>query len=137
MTLDIKIREGLGELKFGMPVEEVSALWGQAGEVESIDSPCDEPTTVLHYDNLGATLFFEGENPCLQCIDIHNTDCRLFGQRVFDLDEVAVVRLMVSNQYFEQDVENEDWGERRVSFSEGNIDFFFEGRTLLSVVFGR
>ena len=31
----------------------------------------------------------------------------------------------------------ESWGERRVTFIEGNIDFFFENDELMSVVFGK
>ena len=50
----------------------------------------------------------------------------LFGQPIFDLEEKEIVKLMVDNNYFEQDVDIEAWGERRISFNEGNIDFFFE-----------
>ena len=43
---------------------------------------------------------------------------------------------MVENKYFEQDVDNEDWGERRVTFNEANIDFYFEDEELQSVIIG-
>ena len=83
------------------------------------------------------SLFFEGDNPTLTCIDIANEDCTLFGKEVFDMNEKEIVALMVSNNYFEQDADTEDWGERRISFPEGNIDFFFEDDELMSIIIGK
>ena len=134
--MEIKIRQGLGELKFNMPVEEAVALLGTANEVENIDNAADETTTVLRYTDMGLTLFFEGENPTLACIDVANEDCTLLGEDVFDLDERQLVQLMVKNNYTEQDVDEEDWGERRVSFPEGNIDPYFDEGELMSIIIG-
>ena len=58
------------------------------------------------------------------------------GKKIFELNEKKIVQLMVQNNYFEQDAEDEAWGERRISFGEGNIDFFFENDELLAVVYG-
>ena len=136
MNLEIRIKEGLGDISFHMPVEEVMAKIGTADEVENIDNAADEPTTVLHYNKLGITLFFEGENPELACIDVDNEECTLLGEEVFNLDERTLVKLMVSNDYVEQDVDEEDWGERRVSFPQGNIDFYFDEGEMVSVILG-
>ena len=60
--------------------------------------------------------------------------------RLLDLlpiEQKEIVRLMVDNHYFEQDVDNEVWGERRITFNEGNIDFFFEDDELMSVIIGK
>lgn len=137
MNLEIKIHQGFGDIKFDMPVEEVVSILGQADEVENIDNVADETTTVLHYNELDLTLFFEGENPVLSCIDLSNEDSTLLGVEIFDLGEKDLCQLMIKNQYFEQDIENEDWGERRISFNEGNIDFYFEDDELLSVSYGK
>ncbi len=136
MNLEIKIKEGIGDIRFQMPVEEVVALHGTADEVENIDNAADEPTTVLHYNNQGLTLFCEGENPQLACIDIDNEECTLFGRKVFDMNERDIVKLMVANKYTEQDADEEDWGERRISFPEGNIDFYFDEGELVSIILG-
>ena len=119
-----------------MPVEEIVKLLGMADEVENIDNEADESTTVLRYNNDGMTLFCEGENPELACVDVSNEDCTLFGEKVFDLDERALVALMVKNNFTEQDVDEEDWGERRVTFIEGNIDFYFDKGELVSIILG-
>lgn len=137
MNLTINIKQGLGDVRFNMPVEEVVALLGNADEVENIDNAADEPTTVLQYNNHGITLFFEGENPVLACIDVSNEECTLFDKRIFDMNERQLVELMVANKYLEQDVDEEEWGERRVSFPEGNIDFFFDEGELVSIIIGQ
>ena len=136
MDFTIKLKKGLGEIEFGMPVEEVVRLLGTADEVENIDNAADESTTVLRYNDEGLTLFCEGDNPTLACIDVANEECTLFGQKVFDLDERDLVKLMVDNNYSEQDVDEEDWGERRVTFPEGNIDFYLDEDELISVILG-
>lgn len=136
MDLTIKIKKGIGDLTFGMPVEEVVNLMGTADEVENIDNAADESTTVLRYNEEGLTLFCEGENPTLACIDVSNEDCTLFGETIFDLEERNLVDLMVKNNFTEQDVDEEDWGERRVTFNEGNIDFYFDNGELISIILG-
>lgn len=135
MDFTIRIKQGLGNLTFDMPIEQVVALWGEPDDVENIDNVSDETTTILHYAD--TTLFFEGENPTLSCIDISEPSSTLLGAPIFKLTEKEVVRLMVDNHYYEQDIDNEAWGERRISFNEGNIDFYFEKDTLLSVLFGK
>lgn len=137
MDYTINIKKGLGNIAFGMPVEEVVALLGNADEVECMENAADETTTILHYDDGAITLFFEGENPTLECIDLSEEDATLFDQKLFDMNEKEIVQLMVKNNYFEQDADEEAWGERRISFGEGNIDFFFEDDELLAVVYGR
>ena len=108
MNLTINIKQGLGDIRFQMPVEEVVSLMGTADEVENIDNAADEPTTVLHYNDMGITMFFEGENPVLACIDVCNDECTLFGKEIFDMDERQIVALMVSNNYTEQDVDDDE-----------------------------
>ena len=136
MELTIDIKKGLGDLKFNMPVEDIVGLLGNADEVENIDNAADESTTVLHYNDLGITLFCEGENPTLACIDVDNEDTTLFDKMVFDMDERKIVELMVKHNYTEQDADEEDWGERRISFPEGNIDFYFDEGELVSIILG-
>ena len=136
MNYAINIGKGIDIVCFRMPVEEVVALLGTADEVENMENAADEPTTVLRYLDKGLTLFFEGENPVLACIDVCNEDCTIFGEEVFDMDERAIVQLMVKNNYVEQDVDEEDWGERRVSFPQGNIDFYFDEGDMVSIILG-
>lgn len=136
MEMNIDIKKGLGSLRFHTPIEEVVALMGQPTKVETIDNVIDETTTIMRYEALRLTLFFEGENPQLECIDISNPNSRLFEQTIFDLNERAITNLMVKYNYTEQDVDTESWGERRISFPEGNIDFYLDNDKLVSISFG-
>ena len=43
---------------------------------------------------------------------------------------------MVKNNLTEQDVDEEDWGERRVTFNQGNIDFYYDNGELVSIILG-
>lgn len=136
MNLEIKIKEGLGDLRFGMTEEQIKAIMSRPDEVEHIENAADEPTTVMHYNDHGITLFLEDEPQVLACIDLANEQCTLFGKEVFDLDERELVKLMVANDLTEQDVDQEDWGERRVSFPQGNIDFYFADGEMTSIIMG-
>ena len=137
MNMEIKLRQGIGDITFGMPVEDIVAHLGNPDEVENIDNAADESTTVLRYNDLGLTLFCEGDNPVLACIDVSNEECRLFGQPVFDLEERPIVELMVRNNLTEEDADEEDWGERRIGFPEGNVDFYFDQGELVSIILGQ
>lgn len=132
----INIKQGFGNIKFDMPIEEVVSILGEPNEVETIENATDETTTVLRYNNT-LTLFFEGDAPILSCIDIADENTTLFGHKIFEMNEKEIVNLMVTNHFFEQDVDNEEWGERRVTFGEGNIDFYFDEDDLLSVIIGK
>ena len=137
MDFTIKIKEGFNEIRFDMPVEEVVALMGAAEEVETMDNAYDETTTILHYFDGTLSLFFEGDSPTLQCIDTSIEECEMFGEKIFEKNEKEIVQLMVKNNYYEQDADEESWGERRISFGEANIDFFFENDELIAVVYGK
>lgn len=137
MELSIKIREGLGDIRYDMHIDDVYKLLGEATEVEHIENAADEPTIVLHYDDKGITMFFEGDGATLQCIDVSNTDTLLFGEKVFTLTDKEVAKLMVSNKYLEQDINNEEWGEKRITFNDANIDFYFQKGKMVSIIMGK
>ena len=136
MNLEIKIKQGIGDVRFGMSIAEAEAILGQPTDYEDIDNGFDEALKVAHYDGLDMTLFFEGEVKTLNCIDIYNANATLFGEKIIGRTEREVVSLLVANKYYEQDIETEAWGERRVSFAEGNIDLFFADNRLASISIG-
>lgn len=137
MDFTIELKKGIGNLMFGMTVENVKQVLGEPTVMETIDNGMEEETLVLHYDDQNLTLFFGGETKLLDCIDTDNEETILFGQKIYTMDEKEIAQLMISNNYFAEDIETESWGERRVTFIEGNIDFFFEKDELMSVVFGK
>lgn len=137
MNLEILIKQGIGDVRFGMNITNAEKILGTPTETETIDNGFDKAITVAHYDDALMTLFFEGDDRTLNCIDIYNKDATLFGEKVFQKNELEIVRLLVANKFYEQDIENEAWGERRVSFADGNIDLFFFDNHLESISIGR
>lgn len=137
MNLTIFPKQGIGEIKFDMPVEEVVAILGEPSSVEQIDNAADESTTVLQYDDLELTLFFEGDNPVLASIDIANEDCTLYDEEIFDLDMKEVSDILKAHGCKDFDEDVEDWGEHRITFFDANIDFYFEDDYLMSINIGK
>lgn len=137
ITLEIKPKEGLGELNFGDSSEKLISYLGEAKEMEDIEDEDEFNTIILNYWDKGISAFFEGiEKSVLSCFEVDNTEATLFGKRVFDLSEKEIVETMKENGYEELETEDEEDGERRVSFEDGMIDFFFEENELVAVNWG-
>lgn len=137
MKNEIILKEGFGELRFGMQINQVINLIGNPSEVEEIGEDLEMPATVLYYEEKGLSLFFENLNQeKLSCINIETEDILLFGKQIFGKTSKEIVELMRENQIFEQTMDKEEWGEERISYEEYAIDFFFLDDKLNSVTLG-
>ncbi|MCF8229499.1 MAG: hypothetical protein K9G58_07735 [Bacteroidales bacterium] len=137
LTLEIKPKEGLGELKFGESSEKLISMLGEAEEMEDIEDEDEFNTVILNYWDKGISAFFEGkENSVLSCFEVDNPETILFGQKVFELSENEIIELMKENGYSDIDTDVEENGEKRLSFEDGMIDFFFDDDSLLAVNWG-
>jgi len=136
MELPLELKRGIGRIHFGMTIEEVEKFMGKASDIEQIDGTETKFTSILRYTDEGITLFFEGESCLLVYIDISNEDCTLWGEKIFFLQEVEIEDLMKKKGYKNFEKEEEDWGEKRITFHQGNIDFFYENGELISIFFG-
>ncbi len=136
MNLEIKPKVGLGDLKFGEIPENVTKLFGAPEQAEEISTDDYLKTTILSYNN-GVTVFLEGlVEPVVSNFDIDNRNAVLFGKEIFGMDEKAIIELMKENQFKEFEKEDEEWGEMRISFDDGLIDFYFEDNKLAAVSWG-
>jgi len=136
MNLEIKPKVGLGDLKFGEIPENVTKLFGAPEQAEEISTDDDLKTTILSYNN-GVTVFLEGlVEPVVSNFDIDNRNAELFGKKIFEMDEKAIVDLMNENHINELEKEEEEWGEMRLSFDDGMIDFYFEENKLVAISWG-
>ncbi|MCK9292076.1 MAG: hypothetical protein WCR58_06200 [Bacteroidales bacterium] len=132
----IKPLEGCGDLHFGQSIEDITALLGEAEEIDHLDTDDDMTTVVLHFWEQYISIFFEGvERTVLACFETDHPDTLLFGKKVFELSREETIALMQSNGYHELETEEEE-GEIRISFEDGLIDFFYDGDTLLAVNWG-
>jgi hypothetical protein len=137
MKNEIILKEGFGELRFGMQINQVINLIGNPSEVEEIGEDLEMPATVLYYEEKGLSLFFENlDQEKLSCINIETEDILLFGKQIFGKTSKEIVELMRENKIFEQTMDKEEWGEERISYEEYAIDFFFLDDKLNSVTLG-
>ena len=134
--LEIKPGIGLSALLFGASMNESEALFGKPEEIQLIDDIEEFKTTVWHYWENGFTLFFDEQNNQLfHCVEIDNSETILFGKIVFELKEKQIIELFKENKITEYESEQHEWGEKRLSFNQANIDFYFERNKLVSINF--
>ena len=137
-ALEIKIGVGLSSVLFGASMAEVEKFFGVAEETELIEDIEGCPTTVWYYCENGFTLFFEeGNKQLFNCVDIENVESKLWGQRIFDMKEKQIIELFKSKGIVRFETEQHDWGEKRLSFDDLNIDFYFERNKLISINYGK
>ncbi|MEE0890190.1 MAG: hypothetical protein U0L57_08300 [Bacteroidales bacterium] len=137
MKNEIILKEGFGDLRFGMQINAVIDLIGKPSEVEEIGEDLEMPATVLYYEEEGISCFFENlDQEKLACINIESEEIYLFGEQIIDKNSKEIVDLMRKHDIFEQTMDKEEWGEERISYEECAIDFFFTDDKLKSVTIG-
>lgn len=136
-AFDIVPKQGLGEIRFGDTSEQVITLLGQPEDVENIEDNDGFNTVVLYYWEQEITVFFEGrEKSVVSCIETENPDATMFGKEIFDMTEQDIVALMTEKGFEVAEIEVETTGERRVSYDDAMMDFFFSEGDLIAVNWG-
>lgn len=130
--------KGLNQLSFGIPFDEALKIMGDPDTTKVIrDSDELISTVVWDYPRDGLRLYFEGEpKEALACCEIENKNAILFEEHVFKMNEEKVKSLMATNGYYEIDEDIETWGEKRVSFEDALVDFYFVNDSLVNINFG-
>jgi hypothetical protein len=138
IVLEIKLLKGIGELMFFSTVDEAEKIFGKPEEIQVLDDSILETScTVYHYWAFGVSLFFDNKNAKkLSSIEVDNEEVVLFNSKIFELNEVQLIELMKANKFRLTDTENQDWGEKRVSFDQAGLDCYFENGKLISLNFG-
>lgn len=107
------------------------------GSIESIEDDDEFNTTILNYWETGVSVFFEGiEKSVLSCFETDIPESTLFGQIVFDLNEKEITALMEKEGFEIAETEEDKSGERRISYDDALIDFFFHEGGLVAVNWG-
>lgn len=136
-TFAIEPKIGYGEIKFGMTSEKILDLLGPADDMENIEDDDEFNTVILYYWDQDLTIFLEGkEKSAISCIETENQDSTLFGKKIFDMDEGQIINLMEEHGYKVDETEMETSGEKRVSYDNAMIDFFFSDGDLIAVNWG-
>ncbi|PLX11605.1 MAG: hypothetical protein C0598_07850 [Marinilabiliales bacterium] len=125
----IKPNEGYGKIKFGMDMDELAKLVGEPEEIVSFDDDEELNIVVLHYWEQGFSVFMDGNtSQVVAGIETDNPDAELYGTKIIGMPEDKVVEFMKKHGHNNFDIDMED-ADKRYSFDEGMMDFFFvEGK---------
>lgn len=130
-------KTGYGKIKFGDPSEVVIKELGQPEDVENIEDEDVFNTVILYYWSRKVTVFFEGrEKSVVSCFETENTSSTLYGKPVFALNEAQIRKLMKEMGFPLAEEEIEITGEKRISYDDAMIDFFFQDDKLTAVNWG-
>ena len=136
--MEIKPLLGLSSLLFGTSMAEAEKVFGKAEESEVMDDIEDCQSIVWHYWESGFSLFFdENNNQLFCCVEIDNKNVVLWEEKIFSLNEKQIIELFKKKGYSIFETEVHEWGEKRLSFDEMNIDFYFEKNKLSSINYGK
>lgn len=128
--------KGYGEIEFGMDMDKLSELVGEPEEIVSFDDDDDMSIVVLHYWEKGFSVFMDGlTRQVVAGIEVDNPEALLFGKKVVGISETELIEFMKENglENYEIDMEESD---KRYSFDEGMMDFFFVDGKLEYMNFG-
>jgi hypothetical protein len=134
-NFEITPNKGYGDIKFGMDMDKLSQIVGEPEEIVSFDDE-ELSIVVLHYWNMGFSVFMDGiTRQVVAGIELDNLESKLFGQNFIGKSEKEIVELLKVNGHTKYEVENEDV-DKRYSYDEGMMDFFFVDGKLEYMNFG-
>ncbi len=136
--LNILPGEGFGSLLFGSSMTQAEHFFGKPEEVALFDDIDEYKSTIWHYWESGFSLFFDEKIPkrfC--CVEIDNLESEMWGKKIFYLKEKQIIELLKSKGIKTHEVEKQEWGEKRITIDEINIDFYFENNNLVSINYGK
>ena len=138
VKFEIHLLKGFGDFHFGQTSDDALKLYGEPEETQTLEDDILKTSSyVMHYWSIGVSLFFDNlKNKTFTSIEIDNLDTLLYGQKVFDLNEKALIQLMKENGHTLSETEQHSWGEKRISFDEAGLDCYYENNRLSSINFG-
>jgi hypothetical protein len=137
LLLDIKPCRGLNSLLFGTSTHDAEGCFGKPEETETLGEDAEGSSLVWHFWEKGFSLFFDQhQGNKFTCVEIDHPDSLLWGKKIFDFTEPELKVLFTLKGFKEIDTEDHAWGERRISFDEALMDFYFEKGKMISINYG-
>jgi len=134
--IEIKIKEGLNELRFGLSMGGVKKILGNPDDTE-IDEEDENKTEIWYYWDHGITVFFDyAEEKRCTCLETENNEATLLGKPITEIKEADVKELFSQKGYTDFETEDEAWGERRLSINDAVVDIYFDNDEIVSVNWG-
>jgi hypothetical protein len=135
--LEIKPRSGINNLAFGTSTQEAEGQFGKPDETEQMEGVADTFSLVWHFWEKGFSLFFDiQQGNKFSCVEIDHPESLLWGKKIFRLSETELKDFFTLKGFKLIDVEDHEWGERRISFDDALIDFYFEKGKMISINYG-
>lgn len=137
MKEEIKLGMGVGQLQFGISMDDVRAILGEPEEIEKSEDEDDFEHQAWNYLDKGYSLYFDREDDYrLSCIETDRPGLTLYGEAVLGKSPEEIRDLMQRNGHPAVEEEPGDEGELRLSYEHEMIDFYFVENTLAVVNFG-
>ena len=135
-SLEIKPKEGFGEIKFGEYLDNIVMLLGEAEEIDTIEEDEEMNMLILHYWELGFSIIFEGTTKqIVSGFETDHSDATMFGNKIIGMSENDIIALMNDNGISEFETEQEEI-DKRISFDEEMLDFYFRDDKMVYVNWG-
>ena len=135
-SLEIRPKDGFGEIKFGEYLDNIVTLLGEAEEIDTIEEDEEMNMLILHYWELGFSIIFEGKTKqVVSGFETDHPDATMFGEKIIGKSEEEVLSLMKQNGMEGYEAEQEEI-DRRVSFDDDMLDFYFRDDRLAYVNWG-
>lgn len=141
MNKEIKPLEGVGDVKFGMTLDEIKTVLGNPDEIEKDmrygDLP-NEVCDVAYYDELGASFSFDKKYKYKMTECIFEDEAYTLGEICVNMNAEKVMDLAESMElgdWYEEELEPEDGGNEATAytFEDAGVTFWFEGERLASI----
>ena len=134
---EIRLGEGIGELKFGITMEDVEELMGEPEEVEESDEEDEFEHKAWNYWDSGFSFYFDKEDDYrLSCIETANPNVTLWGKQLFDMSLEEVENLFKEHGITNAEKETIENNVTCISYEKEMIDLYFEEGKLLAINFG-
>ncbi|QHL88156.1 hypothetical protein GU926_12215 [Nibribacter ruber] len=134
---EIRLGQGIGDLKFGITMEDVEELMGEPEEVEESDEEDEFEHKAWNYWDTGFSFYFDKEDDYrLSCIETANPNVTLWGEKIFEMDMNKVQDLFKAKGITSVEKETMENDVVCLSYDKEMIDLYFEEGKLLAVNFG-
>ncbi|GGK73080.1 hypothetical protein ACD591_07930 [Rufibacter glacialis] len=134
---EIKLGYGIGDLRFGLSMDDVEEIMGEPEEVEESDEEDEFEHKAWNYWDSGFSFYFDKEDDYrLSCIETANPNVTLFGKKIFEMSQQEVEQLFKEQGVQNVEKEKIENNVTCLSFEQEMIDLYFEEGKLLAVNFG-
>jgi hypothetical protein len=136
--MEINLLKGISDIEFGITKDIFIEKKGAKGAFEIIEEEGELKTEAIYLEEDDCTLYFEGAETemIFTACETENTKAKLFGEDIFKKSEAEIKQIMADRKFIEIEEDIEEWGEKRLSYYDAMVDFFFEGKKLVSISWG-